>query len=346
MPRTAILLLAKMHNRMIEAACLLLFACGHGDVLFADDGAANNGPAQLVEARKIWDQGPHSAFTDLIRHNGRWLCAFREGQGHVSPDGKIRVLESADGDAWRSAALIASDLGDLRDPKLCHTPAGRLMLTTAAARRAPDPSMHQSVVWFSADGRDWGQEAPVAERNFWLWRVNWQGDTAYGIGYRTNADQRGTRLYRSADGRDWKVHVPDLFSEGYANESSILFLPDKTALCLLRRDGEKNTAQLGSAATPYTDWTWRDLGKNIGGPHLIRLPDGRILAAGRLYDGKVRTALLWIDATAGTATECLALPSGGDSSYPGLVWHDGLLWVSYYSSHEGKTAIYLAQVKL
>ena len=42
----------------------------------------------------------------------------------------------------------------------------------------------------------------------------------------------------------------------------------------------------------------------------------------------------------------LTLPSGGDTSYPGLVWHDGLLWVSYYSSHEGKSAIYLAKVKV
>jgi hypothetical protein len=40
----------------------------------------------------------------------------------------------------------------------------------------------------------------------------------------------------------------------------------------------------------------------------------------------------------------LRLPSGGDTSYPGLVWHDNLLWVSYYSSHEGKTNIYLAKV--
>ena len=45
-------------------------------------------------------------------------------------------------------------------------------------------------------------------------------------------------------------------------------------------------------------------------------------------------------------TEFLALPSGGDTSYPGLVWHDGLLWVSYYASHEGKTSIYLAKVRL
>ena len=29
-----------------------------------------------------------------------------------------------------------------------------------------------------------------------------------------------------------------------------------------------------------------------------------------------------------------------------MVWHDGVLWMSYYSSHEGKAKIYLAKVKL
>ena len=45
-------------------------------------------------------------------------------------------------------------------------------------------------------------------------------------------------------------------------------------------------------------------------------------------------------------TECLQLPSGGDTSYAGLVEHDELIWVSYYSSHEDKTAIYLAKVEV
>ncbi|MBN9121401.1 MAG: hypothetical protein J0I06_19995 [Planctomycetes bacterium] len=39
-------------------------------------------------------------------------------------------------------------------------------------------------------------------------------------------------------------------------------------------------------------------------------------------------------------------PSGGDTSSAGLVWHHGVLWVSYYSSHEGKSAVYLAKVKV
>jgi hypothetical protein len=78
---------------------------------------------------------------------------------------------------------------------------------------------------------------------------------------------------------------------------------------------------------------------------MIRLPDNRLIAAVRLY-GQARTALCWIDPQAGTLAEALTLPSGGDTSYPGMVFHDGLLWVSYYASHEGKTSIYLATVKI
>ena len=40
------------------------------------------------------------------------------------------------------------------------------------------------------------------------------------------------------------------------------------------------------------------------------------------------------------------LPSAGDTSYPGLVRKDDTLLVSYYSSHEGSTAIYLAKLDL
>ena len=125
-----------------------------------------------------------------------------------------------------------------------------------------------------------------------------------------------------------------------------MFLEDDTCYCLLRRDGRPNTAFLGTSKPPYAEWRWKDLRKPIGGPHMIHLPDGRFVAAVRLYDGGARTSLCWIDPQAGALTEFLKLLSKGDTSYAGLVWHEGLLWVSYYSSHEGKTSIYLAKVKL
>ena len=303
------------------------------------------GKAQLVEVRRIWDKAPHNAFTDLIRFRGRWLCAFREGAGHVSHDGKARVIASRDAATWEPLALLSApsaDLPDLRDPKITLAPTGRLMLTTAAANRKLGAAGLQTCAWFSADGRRWSEPARIGQPGFWLWRVTWHEKVAYGIGY----GKRIVRLYRSTDGRRFETLVERLFETGYPNETSLVFGDGGTCWCLLRRDGRPNSAMLGTARAPYTKWSWKDLGVRIGGPRLLRLPDGRFLAAGRRYDGAVRTSLMWLDPAKGELREILKLPSGGDTSYPGLVLHDGLLWVSYYSSHEGKASIYLAKVKL
>lgn len=300
--------------------------------------------ARLLEVRMIWDKAPHNAFTDLIRFKGRWFCVFREGKAHVSPDGALRVITSKDGRVWTSTALIVYPKADLRDAKITITPDRRLMLSGAAALHQPG-AKHQSLVWFSKDGIGWSEPIKIGDPNFWLWRSTWHKRTAYGIGYGT-ADRRLIRLYASRDGSKFNTLVENLLDRNYPNETSILFREDDSALCLLRRDGQELSGLLGHSRPPYVDWSWQDLGVRIGGPHMIRLPDGRFIAALRLYDGRTRTSLMWLDPEAGKLTEFLKLPSGGDSSYAGLVWHDNQLWVSYYSSHEGKTQIYLARVKV
>ncbi|MBX3731393.1 MAG: hypothetical protein KF791_02225 [Verrucomicrobiae bacterium] len=49
------------------------------------------------------------------------------------------------------------------------------------------------------------------------------------------------------------------------------------------------------ARKPFTQWRWMDLGIALGGPHMIQLPDGRLVAACRLHEPQVRTALCWVD---------------------------------------------------
>ena len=300
---------------------------------------------EIMEVAKTWDKAPHNAFTDLMRFKGRWLCAFREGEGHVSPNGALRIISSQDGKTWKSEALIASPKADLRDPKIAETPDGRLMVTTAAALHQPAEYGHQSMVWFSSNGSEWGEPVEIGDPNLWMWRVTWHKGVAYSVGYST-VEPRFIRLYSSADGRRFDTLADRIFTEGYPNETSLVFLEDETCLCLLRRDAGSGTAQLGTAKPPYKEWTWKDLGVHLGGPHMLRLPDKRIVAAGRCLEGGSHTSLAWLDPEKGALTEFLKLPSGGDTSYPGLVFHEGLLWVSYYSSHEGKTSIYLAKVKL
>ncbi|WP_330437479.1 glycoside hydrolase [Micromonospora sp. NBC_00821] len=300
--------------------------------------------AEVTAVRRIGDSAPHSAFTDLVRYAGRWFCAFREARTHLSDDGVIRVLTSTDGRAWTSATVIAQAGADLRDPRFVTRPDGRLQLLAAAATGTVTTTF-QTVTWLSTDGHTWGDPTPVGDPGVWVWRAAWHDDAMYGVGYATR-EPRFARLYRSTDGVDLRPWVPTLFEDGYPNESGLVFTPDGTALCLLRRDAGSATAQLGRAVPPYRDWTWTDLGVQVGGPTLLRLPDGLLLAGVRLHDGEIRTAICVVDPGRGELTELVALPSGGDTSYPGLVWHDDLLWVSYYSLHEGRTCVYLAEVSL
>ncbi|OPZ10226.1 MAG: hypothetical protein BWZ10_02439 [candidate division BRC1 bacterium ADurb.BinA364] len=316
------------------ALCALLA----GGRLFAGE---EEKPMELVAVCRIWDQAPHNAFTDLIRYRGSWFCAFREGSAHVSPDGALRIIVSPDGEAWESAASISSAASDLRDAKLAVTPDGRLMLCGAETLHDQSKRSCQSLAWFSPDGRVWSERREIGDPDFWLWRVTWHKGVAYGIGY---GKDRSVRLYASGDGAHFERLVDRLYDEGHPNESSIVFDGD-AAYCLLRRDGAPNTGLFGVSQPPYTEWQWKDAGMRIGGPHMILLPDGRLLAAVRLYDGATRTSLCWVDRQSGRLREALALPSGGDTSYAGLALHGGLLWISYYSSHEEKAAIYLAKVK-
>ena len=319
-----------------------------GAVLTANAEAGEG--ARLIEVERIWERAPHNAFTDLIRFEGRWLCTFREGSGHVSPDGAIRVIASDDGEGWESIALLTSEVADLRDPKLSIMPDGRLMLNAAEAFHEPGiDGSHQSIAWFSEDGASWDGPEPIGDRGDWLWHVSWGGATPFAVGYPVggNPSSSGARLYRGVDGRldAFEVFVKEFRAQGQPNEATIRFLPDQTALCLLRRDGVPSSAQLGRSRPPYKQWSWQDLGVQIGGPEFLRLPDGRLFATVRLYDGGPRTAVCRLDPEAGTLREVLALPSGGDTSYAGMAWHEGMLWISYYSSHEAKTAIYLARVE-
>lgn len=308
----------------------------------------NNKSIKLVDVNKIWDAAPHNAFTDLILHNNQFFCVFREGKSHVSPDGALRVITSSDGETWKSAALLTSHDSDLRDAKITATPSGKLMLSGAGALHDKSVHTHQSLVWFSDDGTNWTVKHEIGDPDFWLWRTTWHNKKAYNFGYGCG-EKKSLRLYKSSDGKTFKTLVENLNIDGYPNETSIVFKGD-TAFCLLRRDGEKNTGLLGISIPPYKIWSWKDLGVKIGGPIMILLPDGRFLAAVRLYETDnwhpARTSLCFINPNTGKLTEELKLPSGGDTSYAGMAFQGGFLWVSYYSSHEGKTAIYMAKVEV
>ena len=90
---------------VLWALVLVAAAPGHAGAEAAKAKTKVKGAAKpavtmkLLSVKKIWSAGRHNAFTDLIRFKGRFICVFREAAGHVSPDGKVRVLVSIFGRA-------------------------------------------------------------------------------------------------------------------------------------------------------------------------------------------------------------------------------------------------------
>jgi hypothetical protein len=334
-------------------------------LLLAPAFAAEPAKVELVESAKIWDAAPHNAFTDLIRFDNRWICTFRESDAHVGGEGKLRVLTSSDGKKWESVALLAEKGIDLRDPKLSITADGRLMIVAGGSVYEGKKLLgRQPRVAFSKDGKDWTPTKRILSEGEWLWRVTWQGSKCYGVSY--DASQRTTsaakeaatsgkvkpgaadwklKLWVSADGEKYDL-ITHLDVPGHPNETTLRFGPNEEMVALVRREGGNQNGWVGTSQAPYKEWAWKELSARIGGPNFLFVPDGPILAATRLHEPKVRTALSLFDPKAGTLTETFTLPSGGDTSYAGLVWHDNYLWVSYYSTHEKKSSIYFAQLKV
>src|SRR5688500_1539526 len=104
-----------MMNQHVGRALLLLLLAAVP--CFAQAAAA--GDPTLLSVERIWDKAPHNAFTDLIRFNDRWVCAFREAPAHKGgvKDSRMRVLASNDAKVWESVGELADPRGDIRDAK-------------------------------------------------------------------------------------------------------------------------------------------------------------------------------------------------------------------------------------
>jgi hypothetical protein len=92
----------------------------------------------------------------------------------------------------------------------------------------PATYKHQSLVWFSEDGRTWSDKHEVGDRDNWLWRITWHKGKAYGFRYGCQNDNRGIRLFRSCDGKSFDTLI-DKASVAKPREDYILTAaPPKT----------------------------------------------------------------------------------------------------------------------
>jgi len=313
--------------------------------------------SQEPQSIKIWDKANHNAFTDIGYFKSYFYCTFREGISHVPKDttenGRIRIIRSADLKTWEPVTLLENDRYDLRDPKLSVTPGKRLMVLMGGSHYVNGKLIDlQPHVSFSSDGTNFTNPVPVViEKSVqtkydWIWRVTWNGRAGFGVVYQSNTpDNRNkVRLLKTTDGISYN-QMTEFNIESLPNEATIRFDRDQNMIILLRREANAN-GYLGISRPPYIEWKWKTLDYRLGGPNLIVLKNGKFLIGTRLYlPGSASTVIYRTDRE-GKIQKTIRLPSGGDTSYAGLLLFKKHLLVSYYSSHEEKTSVYLAKIRL
>lgn len=303
------------------------------------------------EIKEIWSKAPHNAFTDLIYYKNAFYCSFREGSGHVpGSNGTGRILRSKDGNQWEDFAFISKKGIDLRDQKLSVMPDGRVLclmggsVYDVSVKPSKLLNLYPHVSYLTFPGKFTHPEKATVqpEGQSWVWRLTWNKGTGYGINY-TNGK---IVLEKTIDGKNYQK-ISDFDIDGQPNESTIQFDASGKMYVMVRREQGDKMGILATSVFPYTQWQYSKMDLRLGGPDFRFSPDGKKLIVGtRLYLPEGHKTGIVITDLNGKTLKTIQLESGGDCSYPGLVIRDKKLWVSYYSSHKGKSNIYFTSFPL
>ncbi len=321
---------------------------------------------RVSNVRRVFHNGEHNAFTDLIRFQDKIYLAFRScPDGHmVHPTASIIILRSNDAQTWEQVHRFRVKHRDTRDPHFLVF-KNRLFVYTGTwysgehtiAVSDYDLNQHLGYAAWSDDGTSW--HSPVMlEGTFghYIWRASQYAGTAYLCGRRKrefDVRPRGegpdvqSLMLASDDGLIWRKRA--VFQEMSGDETAFLFNPEGEILAIGRRGSQP--AQLLQSPPPYQQWVRHDLDRYVGGPLLVKWGE-RYVVGGRKFTPErgPKTSLCWL--VDDQLHEFAELPSGGDNSYPGFLQLDAThSIVSWYSTHEqdasGKTmtAIYMADLE-
>ena len=339
-------------------------------LLFSPDNLFCQAPkVKVVSVKRIFDNGEHNAFTDMVNYKGNFYLTFRScPDGHaVHPTSSIIILRSKDAKEWRQVNRFSVKYRDTRDPKFLVF-KNKLFVYTGtwyygdpkSKRKDFTINEHLGYAVRTENGMDWS-EPQLLEGTYghYIWRAAAYDDKAYICARRRHnfleifppGENRSSimesAMLESENGLVWKKKA--LFQERWGDETAFLFKKDGSVLAVARRG--RGNAELCRAKKPWTTWERTDLGEYIGGPLLVKWGKYYLVGGRKKTEQGYKTALSWL--IDGELHTFAVLPSGGDNSYPGFIeLSPTRALISYYSSHEKykdgktKTAIYLAEIRI
>lgn len=314
--------------------------------LFAPAAEPVNFPTKPKEVRKVFGDGKHNAFTAFVKFKDQYILAFRTAKDHNSTDGDIVIMKSADAKTWTEATRIDIDKRDDRDPQFLMV--GDKLMLYVASMKGPELVTYAIA---TDDGKTWGKPQPVYEPRFIVWKPLAFGKTFYASAHKkdetSNGKGREVHLVKSDDGLKWEK-VSLIRAGNWESETTIHFGSDGTAFAFLRQKYGSPQAQILTAKSPYTDWNNIPTDVRHFSGHSIHTIGGNTYFLTRDRGGEKgnEMGLVIYTFADGKLTPYCRLPAGGDCSYAEVVRDGDDLLVTYYSTHEKETNIYIAVVPL
>jgi hypothetical protein len=296
-----------------------------------------------IEVRKVFANGKHNAFTAMRRFKGDLWLAFRSGDAHNSATADVLVLRSKDGRDWQPAFTLDATKDD-RYPQFLVTEK-RLFLYS--------PGMNGAALdtWlvYTDDGLTWSAPRKVFEPQFILWKPCVHQGVFYAAAHKKDdsggGKAREVRLVKSTDGIQWDT-VSTIRAGNWESETTLFFGPGDHATAFLRQKYGSPQAQILESDPPYANWTARAADVTHFSGHSIHTFRGVTYLLTRTMGEKREAGASIYTFAGGKLTRYCDLPAGGDCAYLEAVEDGPNMLVSYYSTHEGATNIYLAVVPL
>lgn len=325
---------------MIRVLSTVFFAAvyfGQLSRLDADDKLV-----EPLEVRKVVADGKHNAFTAFVRWKDAYWLAFRKAASHSSGDGDLIVLRSADAKKW-TEVLRLDVLPDDRDPQFLAT-EDRLLLYDPALKGG----QLTSFVTYTDDGKTWSKPQPIYKPTYIFWKPVARGGKFYATAHVKSRDgkARDVHLITSTDGIDWR-QVSQIRGGNWESETTIHFVGDDKIVAFLRQKYGSPQSSILESSAPFTEWKERPTPNLHFSGHAAYTIAGVHYFLSRTFEsGRKNPGVMIYTFTDGKLKPYCRLPTGGDCAYACAVQSGDEMLVSYYSSHEGSTNIYVARVPL
>jgi len=295
-----------------------------------------------AEVRTVVADGKHNAFTAFIRWKDAYWLSFRKADSHSSGNGDLIVLRSTDAKEW-TEALRLDVLPDDRDPQFLAT-EDRLFLYDPALKGG----QLTSYVTYTDDGKTWSKPQPVYKPTYIFWKPVSQQGRFYATAHVKSRDgkTRDVHLITSTDGLEWSM-VSKIRGGNWESETTILFPSDDKVYAFLRQKYGSPQSSVLTSKPPFKEWEETPMPQMHFSGHAAHRFNGVDYFLSRTFDsGRKNPGVMIYTFEEGELHPYCRLPAGGDCAYASAVQEGDDMLVSYYSTHEGKTNIYLARVPL